>query len=128
MVVASQFNEAPKLDGGVFILYNFLDEGGFTRSVVADYGAFFAPFADFSYTLSVVFLSLLCSIVSNLLVNYAAGYMSVFKLASFGALSTLVSTIMGVLVLDEPVSAMLLLGAAMILIGVQQVIRPDKKQ
>lgn len=89
-------------------------------------GAFLAPLGDISYFLPLLFLSVLCSIAANLLVNYAAGKLPVFTLASFGALSTLVSTVMGVVVMDEPVSIMLLAGAAMILVGVQQVVRPDK--
>lgn len=91
-----------------------------------DIRSFLAPLGNASYTLPVLFLSLLCSIAANLLVNYSAGKMSVFTLASFGALSTLVSTFLGVVVLDEPVSWMLLTGAAMIVFGVQQIIRPDK--
>jgi drug/metabolite transporter (DMT)-like permease len=69
-------------------------------------------------------LSLLCSIVAGLLVNYATGHMSVFKVSSFGALSTLCSAFAGVVFLKEPVSWMLLLGAVLILVGVRQVTKP----
>jgi drug/metabolite transporter (DMT)-like permease len=56
-----------------------------------------------------------------MLVNYATGKMSVFKVASFGSLSTLCSTVAGVLFLQEPVSIALLLGAVLILVGIRQV-------
>ena len=112
------------------LLINIISAVAFTIVSLASDGwnvrNFLMPVVNASYVIPVFFLSVLCSIVANLMVNYAASKMSVFKLASFGALSTLVSTVMGVIVLEEPVSWMLLAGAAMILVGVQQVIRPDK--
>ncbi|MBQ9973915.1 MAG: EamA family transporter [Oscillospiraceae bacterium] len=66
----------------------------------------------------------LCSIAANLMVNYASAKMSVFQVSSFGALSTLTSTLAGVLVLGEPWSWALLLGGGLILVGVRQVTRP----
>lgn len=89
-------------------------------SVKWDIGAFFAPLGNVEYSISVLFLSLLCSIAANLLVNHAAGRMSVLKLSSFGALSTLTTMVTGVLILQEPMNLSLLLGAALILIGIQQ--------
>lgn len=85
--------------------------------------AFAAPLLQGKYLISVLSLSLLCSIGANLLVNYATGKMSVFKVASFGALSTLCSTVAGIIA-GEPVSPLLLLGAVMILIGIWQVSKP----
>lgn len=82
---------------------------------------FVAPFLHWEYTVSVLSLSLLCSIGANLLVNYAIGKMSVFKVASFGSLSTLCSTVAGVVFLHEPMSITLLLGAVLILVGIRQV-------
>lgn len=87
-------------------------------------GDFVAPLLQWKYSLSVLFLSLLCSIVANMLVNYAMGYMSVFKVASFGSLSTLCSVFAGVVFLNEPMSATLLLGAVLILVGIRQVTKP----
>ena len=89
-----------------------------------DMGSFVAPLLQWKYLLSVLGLSLLCSIGANLLVNYAAGKMSVFKVASFGALSTLCSTVAGIVFLHEPVSVPLLVGAALILVGIRQVSKP----
>ncbi len=90
-------------------------------SVEWNVAAFAAPLLQGKYLFSVLCLSLLCSIVANLLVNYASGHMSVFKLSSFGSLSTLCSMVAGVLFLREPVSISLLLGAVLILVGIRQV-------
>lgn len=84
---------------------------------------FLEPLTDLKYVLAVLSLCLLCSIAANLMVNYASGKMSVFKVSSFGALSTLCSTVAGVVLLGEPWSWQLLLGGALILVGVRQVTR-----
>jgi len=114
------------------LLITFISAVTFTIVSLAslnwDLRSFFAPLGNISYILPLLFLCVVCSILANLMVNYAASKMSVFKLASFGAISTLVSTFMGVIVLGDPVSWPLLGGAAMIIIGVQQVIRPDKSK
>ena len=93
-------------------------------SVEWNIAAFAAPLLQGKYLFSVLCLSLLCSIVANLLVNYASGHMSVFKLSSFGSLSTLCSMVAGVVFLREPVSISLLLGAVLILVGIRQVTKP----
>ena len=66
------------------------------------------------------------AIGANLLVNYAVSKMQVVKLSSFGAVTSLVSMFAGVIFLDEPISASLLLGAVLILVGVYQVTKPKK--
>ena len=93
-------------------------------SVEWNVAAFAAPLLQGKYLFSVLCLSLLCSIIANLLVNYASGHMSVFKLSSFGSLSTLCSMVAGVVFLREPVSISLLLGAVLILVGIRQVTKP----
>ena len=95
------------------------------NSVGWDLGQYVAPLAQPNYLLSVVSLCLLCSVGGNLLVNYASGHMSVFKVSSFGAISTLCTMVAGILFLKEPVSWTLLLGAALILVGIRQVTKPD---
>ena len=87
-------------------------------------GKFVEPLAKPSYALSVLSLSVLCSIAANLLVNYAVSRMSVFKVSSFGALSTLCTMVAGIVFLKEPVSWELLLGAVLILVGIRQITRP----
>ena len=86
--------------------------------------SYLEPMAHWEYLLAVLSLSLLCSIVANLLVNYAAGILSVFQLSSFGALSTLCSVFAGVVFLKEPMSVLLFFGAVLILVGIRQVTKP----
>lgn len=88
-------------------------------SVEWDVKAFVAPLADVKYVLSVASLSVLCSIAANLLVNYALGHMSLFKVSSFGALSTLCTAVAGIVFLKEPFSLSLALGGILILVGVR---------
>ena len=89
---------------------------------------YIAPLVVPSYTIPMVSLSLLCSITANLLVNYAVARMSVFKAASFGAVSTLCTTVGGILFLDELYNPILLLGAALIIVGIWQITRPAPKE
>jgi len=90
-------------------------------SVGWDAGAFLAPFLNLRYLGAILGLAVFCSIVANLLVNYASGNMSVFKVSSFGSLSTLCSVFAGVVILKEPMSWTLLLGGVLILVGIRQV-------
>lgn len=76
--------------------------------------------------LPVLALCLLCSIGSNMLVNYAAGHMSVAKMSVFSSLITLCSTFGGIVILREPFSPLSLLGTALIVYGIWQVSRPEK--
>lgn len=85
-----------------------------------DVKAFFQPLTQPMYTGSVLFLGIFCSITADILVNYAAGRMPVLKVTAFGALSTLCTMVMGVLVLHEPVNLSLLLGATLILFGIRK--------
>lgn len=93
-------------------------------SVEWDVGAFVAPLIHGRYLISILCLSLLCSIAANILVNYASAQMSVFKVSSFGSLSTLCSTLMGVIFLREPMNIALFVGAVLILVGIRQVTKP----
>jgi len=86
-----------------------------------DVTAFVAPLLQGKYLISVLCLSVLCSITANLLVNYAANNMSDFKLSSFGSLSTLCSALAGVLFLQEPMSISILLGIVLILVDIREV-------
>jgi len=85
---------------------------------------FVAPLLQGKYLFSVLCLSFLCSIAANMLVNYASSHMSVFKVSSFGSLSTLCSVFAGAIFLKEPVSIALLVGAVLILVGIHQVTKP----
>lgn len=90
--------------------------------------AYVAPLLQPRYVLSVLCLSLLSSILANLLVNYALGKMSLFKVASFGALTTLCSAVAGIVFLKEPFSISLVIGGILVLVGVNLVTRSRAKK
>lgn len=89
---------------------------------------FAKPLAEGKYLLSIFSLSVLCSIAANLLVNYATGHLSLFKVSSFGALSTLCTAVAGVCILKEPFSLLLALGGVLILTGVYLVTAKGQKK
>lgn len=93
-----------------------------------DMAAYVAPLVQPRYVLSVLCLSFLSSILANLLVNYALGKMSLFKVASFGALSTLCSAVAGIVFLKEPFSISLVIGGILILVGVNLITRSQAKK
>lgn len=94
-------------------------------SVKGDVGAFVAPVTNPRVIFPVLALCLLCSIGANMLVNYAAGRMSVAKLSVFSSLITMCSTFGGIVILREPFSAMSLVGTVLIVYGIWQVSRPE---
>ena len=89
--------------------------------------AYVAPLANFKYFAVIFFLGLMCSIVANILVNFAISRMSVFKVSSFGALSTLCSALLGIFVLGDKVNLHIIIGGVLILVGVYQVVKPSKE-
>ena len=92
-----------------------------------DVATFVAPLANIKYLLVVFFLGLLCSIAANMLVNYATSRMSVFKVSSFGSLSTLCAAVAGIVFLKEPITVSLVVGGVLILVGVRQVTKQPKE-
>ena len=93
-----------------------------------DMKAYVAPFGEPRYLFSILCLGILSSILANLLVNYALGKLSLFKVSAFGSLSTLCSAIAGIVFLDEPFSASLIIGGVLILVGVRLITMPQKKE
>lgn len=97
-------------------------------SVDGDVGVILRAATNLRVILPVLALCLLCSIGANMLVNYAAGRMSVAKISVFASLITLCSTFAGIVLLGEPFNALSLLGTALIVVGVWQVSKGDKKK
>ena len=81
--------------------------------------------ANPEFLILVSVMALFCSIISNLLVNVAAGKISVTQIATLGALTTLASMVSGILILGEPCSLAFITGAVLILFGIWQVTRPE---
>ena len=86
-----------------------------------DSTAYAVPLRQSGFWGVVVLLSVFCSIAANMLVNYGAGRISVTKMSAIGNINTVVSAFAGVVFLHEPFTLVMLLGAVLVLIGVQQV-------
>ena len=80
--------------------------------------AYFAPFSSTPYLLSVLFLSLACSVLSFFLSNYALSRLPLARETVFANLTTAVSFFAGVIVLHEPFSALALVFILLILGGI----------
>lgn len=88
-----------------------------------DLSAYLAPFRTTSYLLSVLFLSVFCSVVSFFLSNYAISKLPVARETVFANLTTAVSVFAGVVILHEPFSWLGLVFCLVILIGIYGVQR-----
>ena len=88
-----------------------------------DLSAYLVPFRTTSYLLSVLFLSVFCSVVSFFLSNYAISKLPVARETVFANLTTAVSVFAGVVILHEPFSWLGLVFCLVILIGIYGVQR-----
>lgn len=88
--------------------------------------AYLEPLKTPSYLGSMLFLAVICSLVCNLLVNYAIGNLPVVKISSLGALITVVGVIVG-LCTGDPWNPMFLVGSVLIVVGIWQVTKVPKK-
>lgn len=95
------------------------------RSVDWSLTEYLRPLSDPGFLISVLILSAFCSVGANVMVNYAAGRMSVVQLATYGALTTVCSMFSGVIFLHEPVTLLSFLGSILILVGVWQVTKVE---
>lgn len=78
------------------------------------------------FVVAVLLLSVFCSIVANILINYGAGRISVTKMSAIGNINTVISAFAGVVFLHEPFTGVMLLGAVLVLVGVWQVTRQGR--
>ena len=97
------------------------------RSVNWDLGEYLRPLSDPTFVTMVLILSVFCSISCNVMVNYAAGRMSVVQMATYSGLTTICSMFSGIIFLKEPVNMMSMIGTVLILIGVWQVTKAEKR-
>ena len=86
-----------------------------------DISLLFGPIHEIGFIVPVSLMTVLNSVLANFLVNMGAGRISVTRMAVFGAVSTVVSTFAGIVLLKEPYSPMLLFGALLVVFGVWKV-------
>lgn len=111
----------------VLLVSGVVFTGAALVSTGGDLRAWTEPLSSAPTMCSILMLSVFCSVGANQLVNYAAGKLSVVKLSSFGALTTVFSMFAGVVFLREPLSWLGGAGTVLILIGIWQVTRPEAR-
>ncbi|MCY9384284.1 DMT family transporter [Bacillus inaquosorum] len=81
-------------------------------------GTYFQPFREPGFVLAIVYLGVLSSLVTSFLSNYTLSRIEAFKMSAFNHVSTIVTMIAGVVILDESLAWYHLAGAVCIIIGV----------
>ena len=111
------------LGSAVFTVCALFETSGKLPLILADL------IGDVYFTVPLIFLSLLSSVVAFLLLNYATTYIPVRQTSIFSCLTTVVSIFAGIIFLHEPFGgARQVIGSALILIGVYMVsIAGEKK-
>ena len=92
-------------------------------AVKGDVREYAAPFASAQYTMAILFLAALCSVVCYFLSSYSLSRLSVARATVFSNLTTAVSVLAGALILGEPLSRTGVLCCVLILIGIYGVQR-----
>lgn len=83
-----------------------------------DLSRYIEPLAHPEFILSILYLSVLSSVVAFMALNYANGVLPVARTTSFANLTTVVSLLAGVVFLHEPFTPVSLLASIMIVTGV----------
>ncbi|WP_346889603.1 DMT family transporter [Clostridium sp. UBA1056] len=79
---------------------------------------YFSAFSSHDFLISILYLGILSSVVTSLLSNYALSIISAPKMSVFNNLSTLVTVVAGVLLLNESLYYYHIIGIVSIIIGV----------
>lgn len=104
--------------------YSMMGFGAFVFTAMAavlthgDPTLYFAPFANQSYLLAILFLAVCCSVISYFFSSYVLTGLSVARATVFSNLTTAVSVFAGTVFLHEPFSVFGLVCCIIILIGI----------
>lgn len=88
------------------------------RLYKGDLNTYFSAFSSQDFLISILYLGILSSVVTSLLSNYALSIISAPKMSVFNNLSTLVTVVAGVLLLNETLYYYHIIGIMSILIGI----------
>ena len=80
--------------------------------------AYFAPFGQLPYLLSILYLGILASIVTGSLTIYAIVRLGASTVSVFGNLGTVLTILAGALILHEPIYSYHMIGATLIIAGI----------
>lgn len=78
----------------------------------------FLPLLNMNFLISVIYLGILCSLITSLLTNYTLSQIEASKLSVFSNVSTMVSIVAGALFLNESVYFYHWIGFILIIVGV----------
>ena len=76
------------------------------------------PFTDTGFLICLLYLAIGCNIIAFLCINYSISIIGATRRSAFAGLSTVVTMIASVIILDETILPLQILAAALILIGV----------
>lgn len=79
---------------------------------------YFKPFTNGTFLVSILYLGLLSSLLTALLLNYSLSYIEAAKISVFSNLSTLITIIAGVIFLHEQIPYYHIIGTIMIIFGI----------
>ncbi|HHT7240157.1 DMT family transporter [Bacillus sp. JJ927] len=79
---------------------------------------YFKPFTNGTFLISILYLGLLSSLLTALLLNYSLSYIEAAKISVFSNLSTLITIIAGVVFLHEQIAYYHIIGTLLIVLGV----------
>ncbi|MFF2481379.1 DMT family transporter [Paenibacillus sp. NPDC058071] len=99
-----------------FVLFNIMAVSEHLRQGTA--GQFFEPFTKLPFVMSILYLSLLSSLLTSYLSNYALSKLEASQMSVFANLATLISIVAGVIVLHERLEWFHYFGGLCILLGV----------
>lgn len=95
------------------------------RETKGDIACYLEPLKEPQFVMVILVMSVFCSVAANLLVNYAAGKISIVEMSVIGTISTICSMFGGIVFLHEPMNLAAFFGAMMILIGIHQMTKPE---
>ena len=86
---------------------------------------FFAPLTNLNFMIPIFFLAGLSSVGAFLMINYAMTYLDVSRIAIFGNITTVISILVGVIILKEHFGLYQMIGSIIIIGSVYVVNRPS---
>ena len=89
---------------------------------------FFTPFTDSNFTISMIYLGVLSSLVTSLLTNFVLSHIEASKMSVFINLGTVISIVAGVVFLKEKIFYYHIIGSLLIVSGVLGTNFLDKKR
>lgn len=88
-----------------------------------DIAPFMAALTSRRFVLATLALSVFCSVVANILVNYSATLLPMTLYSNLGSLITVCAMFFGIIFLHEPTNVMSLAGSGMVLLGIYLIAR-----